>query len=117
MQRSSSVPTATIDGISLAYEVVGDSGQPWVITPGGRFTKESPGVRQLAEALAEHGNKVLIWDRPNCGASDVCFEGSSESALQADALAGLLTPLDMTPAVIAGGLGGGRGARLPAPRP
>ena len=83
------MPTAVseINGLSLAYEVIGESGQPWVITPGGRFTKESPGVRQLAEALAAHGNKVLIWDRPNCGASDVCFEGSSESAMQADSLA------------------------------
>ena len=110
------MPTATINGLSLAYEVVGDSGQPWVITPGGRFTKESPGVRQLAEALAEQGNKVLIWDRPNCGASDVCFEGSSESAMQADALAGLLTHLDMTPAVIAGGSGGARVSLLTAAR-
>ena len=56
-QRSPSVPTATINGLSLAYEVVGDSGQPWVITPGGRFTKESPGVRQLAEALAAAGQQ------------------------------------------------------------
>ena len=100
------MPTASINGLSLAYEVIGDMGQPWVITPGGRFTKESPGVRELAVALAEEGNRVLIWDRPNCGASDVSFEGSSESAMQADTLAGLLTHLDMTPAVIAGGSGG-----------
>ena len=102
------MPTATseINGLSLAYEVIGESGQPWAITPGGRFTKESPGVRELAETLAAHGNKVLIWDRPNCGASDVCFEGSSESAMQADALAALLSQLDMTPAIIAGGSGG-----------
>ena len=110
------MPIAEINGLSLAYEVVGDSGQPWAITPGGRFTKESPGVRELAAALAEHGNKVLIWDRPNCGASDVCFEGSSESAMQADALAGLLTHLDMTPAVIAGGSGGARVSLLTAAR-
>ena len=73
-------------------------------------------MRQLAEALAEQGNKVLIWDRPNCGASDVCFEGSSESAMQADALAGLLTHLDMTPAIIAGGSGGARVSLLTAAR-
>ena len=35
------------------------------------------------------GNQVLIWDRPNCGASDVCFTGASESAMQADTLAAL----------------------------
>jgi pimeloyl-ACP methyl ester carboxylesterase len=32
-------------------------------------------VRELAVALAERGNRVLIWDRPNCGASDVRFTG------------------------------------------
>src|ERR1700722_16799756 len=108
---------AEINGMSLAYEVIGAAGRPWGITPGGRFTKESPGVRELGLALAEHGNKVLIWDRPNCGESDVCFEGSSESAMQADALAGLLTHLDMTPAIIAGGSGGARVSLLPAARP
>ena len=62
------------------------------------------------------GNAVLIWDRPNCGESDVCFEGSSESAMQADALAGLLGHLGMTPAVIIGGSGGARVSLLAAAR-
>jgi pimeloyl-ACP methyl ester carboxylesterase len=99
-----------VDGVSVEYELIGAStagagqpGRPWVITPGGRFSKDSPGVRELAQALADRGNRVLIWDRPNCGASDVCFTGTSESAMQADILAGLLARLDMAPAVIAGG--------------
>jgi pimeloyl-ACP methyl ester carboxylesterase len=99
----------------VAYEVIGD-GRPWVITPGGRFSKDSPGVRELAAALAERGNRVLIWDRPNCGESEVCFTGTSESAMQADALAELLVHLDMTPAVIAGGSGGSRVSLLTAAR-
>jgi pimeloyl-ACP methyl ester carboxylesterase len=107
--------TTTINGLSIGYEVIGE-GRPWVITPGGRFSKEEPGVRELAVALAEHGNQVLIWDRPNCGESDVCFDGSSESAMQADALAGLLRHLDMTPAIIAGGSGGARVSLLTASR-
>jgi pimeloyl-ACP methyl ester carboxylesterase len=107
---------ATVDGLTLGYEVIGTEGQSWVITPGGRFTKESPGVRELAVELAGHGNRVLIWDRPNCGESDVCFAGSSESAMQADALVGLLAHLDMTPAVIAGGSGGARVSLLAAAR-
>jgi pimeloyl-ACP methyl ester carboxylesterase len=106
---------ALVDGLSLAYEVIGD-GRPWVITPGGRFSKDSPGVRELAQALAAHGNRVLIWDRPNTGESDVCFTGSSESAMQADAMAGLLSHLDMAPAVIAGGSGGSRVSLLAAAR-
>ena len=108
--------TATVNGLTLAYETIGE-GRPWVITPGGRFTKDEPGVRQLAEALAAQGNRVLIWDRPNCGGSDVCFEGSSESAMQADALVGLLEHLEMSPAVIIGGSGGARVSLLAAAHP
>jgi len=108
---------AEVDGLSLAYEVIGEEqGRPWVITPGGRFSKESPGVRELAVALAAQGNRVLIWDRPNCGESDVCFEGANESAMQADALAALLRHLDMAPAIIAGGSGGARVSLLTASR-
>ncbi len=106
---------ASVDGVSLAYELIGD-GRPWVITPGGRYSMDSPGVRGLAEALAAEGNRVLIWDRPNCGASDVCFTGPSESAMQADALAGLLCQLDLAPAVIIGGSGGARVSMLTAAR-
>lgn len=109
------MPAATVDGVSISYEVIGE-GRPWAITPGGRFSKDYPGVRELAEALAREGNQVLIWDRPNCGESDVCFTGSSESAMQADTLAALLTQLDMTPAVIAGGSGGSRVSMLTAAR-
>jgi pimeloyl-ACP methyl ester carboxylesterase len=100
--------TANVNGLTLGYELIGDTGMPWVITPGGRFTKEEPGVRELAEALAQRGNRVLIWDRPNCGESDVCFDGATESDMQADALAGLLRHLELTPAVIMGGSGGAR---------
>jgi pimeloyl-ACP methyl ester carboxylesterase len=108
--------TATVDGINIAYELIGDEGQPWVLTPGGRFSKDTPGLRELAEELAATGKRVLIWDRPNCGASDVCFTGESESAMQADTLAGLLRQLDLTPAVIAGGSGGSRVSMLTAAR-
>ncbi len=107
--------TADIDGTRIAYEVIGE-GTPWAITPGGRFSKDTPGVRELAEALAGHGQQVLIWDRPNTGASDVCFEGASESAMQADRLAGLLEHLGMAPAVIVGGSGGARVSLLTAAR-
>ncbi len=109
--------TAEIDGITIAYEIVGDrAAPPWVLTPGGRFSKDVPGIRELAEALAAHGRRVLIWDRPNTGASDVCFAGGSESAMQADALAGLLRALDLAPAVVAGGSGGARVSLLTAVR-
>src|SRR5215468_2480770 len=97
--------TIEIDGLQIAYEVIGDDGPPWVVTPGGRFSKDVPGIRELASEIAAAGNRVVIWDRPNCGASDVAFSGDSESAMQADALAGLLRALDMAPATIVGGSG------------
>jgi pimeloyl-ACP methyl ester carboxylesterase len=108
------LPTATIDGTELAYEVIGDGGDAWVLTPGGRFSKDTPGVRELAEAIAGEGGRVLIWDRPNTGASSVCFSGPTESGMQADKLAGLLRHLDMAPATIVGGSGGARVSILTA---
>jgi pimeloyl-ACP methyl ester carboxylesterase len=110
------MPVADVDGVHIAYEVIGRGGQPWAITPGGRFSKDYGGVREMAEALAERGKQVVIWDRPNCGASDVCFSGSSESAIQADALAGLLRQLGVGPAVIIGGSGGARVSLLTVAR-
>ena len=106
--------TAEIDGTTIAYEIIGDDGPPWVVTPGGRFSKDEPGIRELAQALAAHGQRVVIWDRPNTGASDVCFTGASESEMQADKLAGLLRALDLAPAVIVGGSGGARVSLLTA---
>src|SRR3954470_11782212 len=113
---------AEIDGrqtveLHLEHEVIGDSGaRPWAITPGGRFSKDYPGVRELAVALADLGNRALIYDRPNTGESDVCFVGSTESAMQADVLAALVSQLDLAPAVIVGGSGGARVSLLTAAR-
>ena len=109
------MPVEQINGLGIAYEVIGQ-GQPWVITPGGRFSKDAPGVRELARALAADRKQVLIWDRPNTGASEVCFDGDSESVMQADVLAGLLRALGMAPAVISGGSGGSRVSLLAAAR-
>jgi pimeloyl-ACP methyl ester carboxylesterase len=104
-----------LDGIEIAYELVGD-GQPWALTPGGRFTKEVGGLPEMAQALADQGRQVLTWDRPNCGASSVVFRGRSESEVQAEALAGLIRHLDLGPTVIAGGSGGARVSLLTAAR-
>jgi pimeloyl-ACP methyl ester carboxylesterase len=109
------MPVDVVYGLHISYDVVGE-GRPWAITPGGRFSKDSPGIRELAGELAAQGNRVLIWDRPNTGASDVCFRGDSESEMQADALAALLEHLHMAPAVIAGGSGGSRVSLLTALR-
>ena len=109
---------ATVDGVRVAYDLIGDpsAGRPWVITPGGRFSKDYEGVRELAQAIADRGHHAVVWDRPNCGESDVCFTGTSESAMQADILAGLLRELGLGPTVIIGGSGGSRVSLLTAAR-
>jgi pimeloyl-ACP methyl ester carboxylesterase len=111
------VPIATVDGHRLGFTLTGPAtGQPWVITPGARAGRDEPGVAELAQALADRGHRVLTWDRPNTGESDVRFDGASESEMQADALAGLLHHLELAPAVIAGGSGGSRVSLLTAVR-
>ena len=105
----------TVNGLGIEYEVIG-TGDPVVLTPGGRFSKDTPGVHELAEALARDRKQVLIWDRPNCGGSDVSFDGESESILNADTLAGLLRALDMAPALVVGGSAGSRVSLLTAAR-
>ncbi|KPM53962.1 hypothetical protein ACG83_17935 [Frankia sp. R43] len=107
---------ATVDGLSISYDLIGTAGRPWVITPGGRYSKDDPGIRELAAEIAATGRRVLVWDRPNTGESDVCFDGESESQMQADALAGLIRHLGLGPTVIAGGSGGSRVSLLTAAR-
>ncbi|HEY3684721.1 MAG TPA: alpha/beta hydrolase [Streptosporangiaceae bacterium] len=103
------MPSIEINGGLVAYELLGpEDGKPLVLTPGGRFPKDHAGSRPLAEALAEGGLRVLIWDRPNTGHSDVQFFGPSESYMRAETLAGLITALDLGPMVVAGGSGGAR---------
>jgi pimeloyl-ACP methyl ester carboxylesterase len=105
-----------INGTGLAYDLIGTGARTAVITPGGRFSKDTPGVRALSEKLADRGFRVLIWDRPNCGASDLSFTGESESLIHADALAGLLRALDLAPALVVGGSAGSRVSLLTAIR-
>ena len=105
-----------VNGLSIGYEVIGNGSKTAIITPGGRFPKETPGVRDLAENLAGLGYRTVIWDRPNCGESDICFDGETESVLNADTLAGLLKALDMAPALVIGGSAGSRVSLIAARR-
>jgi pimeloyl-ACP methyl ester carboxylesterase len=93
----------------VIYELLGPtSGDPIVLTPGGRFGKDVPGLRPLADLLVAGGMRVLLWDRPGCGRSDLQLRGESESHMRADVLAELLESLGLAPCVIAGGSGGAR---------
>lgn len=98
-----------VNGGIVVHEFVGpEDGEVVVLTPGGRFGKDYPGVRPLAAALAEGGKRVLLWDRPNCGASDVQLYGQSESHMRALTLHGLLGQLGVETIVKIGGSGGAR---------
>lgn len=98
-----------INGGNVVYEFVGpEDGEVVVLTPGGRFGKDFPGVRPLAEALAGGGKRVLLWDRPNCGASDVQIFGQSESHMRAETIGKMVEALDIGPVVALGGSGGAR---------
>jgi len=110
------MPKVDVGGIGVAYDLIGEGKKAAVITPGGRFSKDTPGVRELALKLAEGGLRVLIWDRPNCGESDLSFRGKSESILNADTLAGLVRELELEPALLIGGSAGSRVSLLTAIR-
>jgi pimeloyl-ACP methyl ester carboxylesterase len=91
------------------YEFVGpDDGDVVVLTPGGRFSKDAGGVHELADALAAGGKRVLLWDRPNCGHSDIQISGKSESHMRAETLGRMIEALGVGPVVAAGGSGGAR---------
>ena len=109
------MPVATVRGVEINYQVLGDEG-PWVaLQPGGR--RGLIGVRSLGEKIAEAGNRVLVYDRRNCGASGISFDdGGSENEVWADDLHQLLSQLDALPAFIGGSSSGCRLALLAALR-
>src|SRR5262249_56464126 len=109
------MPVATVRGVEINYEVLGERG-PWVaLQPGGR--RALTGVRSLAEKIAEAGCRVLVYDRRNCGASGVSFDGgNSENEVWVEDLRALLSELDALPAYIGGSSSGCRLALLMALR-
>src|SRR5215207_8596702 len=101
-----------VNGGNVVYEILGRKGDFIALTPGGRFSKDIPGLRPLAQELVKDGCRVLLWDRPNCGKSDLQFYGQSESHMRAETLHALITALDIGPCIIAGGSGGARDSML-----
>ena len=98
-----------VNGGIVVYEFVGpEDGEVVVITPGGRFSKDYGGIHELADALAAGGKRVLLWDRPNCGQSDVQLYGRSESHMRAETLGLMLQQLGIEQVIAAGGSGGAR---------
>jgi pimeloyl-ACP methyl ester carboxylesterase len=101
------MPATIIRGVEINYEVVGSHG-PWMaLAPGGRHGLEV--IRSLARRMADAGYRVVIFDRRNCGASDVSIEGEEgEFVVWADDLYALLAKLDALPAIVGGGSSGCR---------
>ena len=98
-----------INGGIVVYEFVGpENGEVVVLTPGGRFSKDYGGVHELADKLAAGGKRVLLWDRPNCGRSDIQLYGQSESHMRAETLGLMLEKLGIQKVIAAGGSGGAR---------
>ena len=101
-----------VNGGNVVYEILGETGEFITLTPGGRYSKDIEGLRPLAGELVKGGYRVLLWDRPNCGKSDLQFYGQSESHMRADTLHALITALGIGPCIIAGGSGGARDSIL-----
>jgi pimeloyl-ACP methyl ester carboxylesterase len=104
-----------ISGIGIEYELLGPEGAHAVaLVPGGRFSKDADGMHELAQALVAGGKRVLLLDRPNCGASDISFNGENEQALQGRVLTELIRALNLGPTAIGGGSAGSRTTLLAA---
>jgi pimeloyl-ACP methyl ester carboxylesterase len=105
------MPIAKIRGVNLNYKIIGDAG-PWVaLSPGGR--RDMSGIELQAKALADLKHRVVIFDRRNCGASDVVIDGTqSEYEIWADDIHELLSQLGALPAFVGGSSSGCRTALL-----
>lgn len=105
------MPIANVRGVEINYKILGDRG-PWVaLSPGGR--RDIGGIERLAGKVADHGYRVVVFDRRNCGASEVVIDGTdSEYEIWADDLHELLRQLDALPAVVGGSSSGCRTALL-----
>src|SRR5947207_10828370 len=94
------MPIANIRGVDINYEILGERGPFVALQPGGR--RAGAALRSLATKIAEAGNRVIIYDRRNCGASSIAVDGESENEEWAEDLHELLFRLDALPAFIGG---------------
>lgn len=104
------MPIAHVRGVSLDYEILGETGPFVVLQPGGR--RAGSVLRPLALKIAEAGNRVVIYDRRNTGRSSIAIDGESENQEWADDLHALLREIDAGPAFVGGSSSGCRLALL-----
>src|SRR6185436_12321773 len=105
------MPIANVGGVSINYKVLGANG-PWVaLSPGGR--RDISGIEHQATELAKLGHRVMIFDRRNCGASEIKIEGNeSEYEIWADDVHELMRQQGALPAIVGGSSSGCRTALL-----
>jgi pimeloyl-ACP methyl ester carboxylesterase len=105
------MPIANLRGVSINYKVLGANG-PWVaLSPGGR--RDISGIEHQASELAKLGHRVIIFDRRNCGASEIKIEGNeSEYEIWADDVHELMRQQGALPAIVGGSSSGCRTALL-----
>jgi pimeloyl-ACP methyl ester carboxylesterase len=105
------MPIAKVRGVNINYKILGNRG-PWVaLSPGGR--RDISGIELLAGKVADRGYRVVIFDRRNCGASDVVIDGNeSEYEIWADDIHDLLRQLGALPVIVGGSSSGCRTALL-----
>lgn len=96
-----------IHGVSVVYEVIGHIG-PWMtLSPGGR--RDMDDVRSLGRHISERGYRVVIFDRRNCGRSDISIDASQpEHLVWVDDLSVLLDEVGAQSAIVGGGSSGCR---------
>jgi pimeloyl-ACP methyl ester carboxylesterase len=101
------MPTAIVNGATINYEIIGDSG-PWLsLSPGGRRGMDE--MLPLAKRMSGYGYRVVLHDRRNCGLSDIALDPSQpEYEVWADDLYALMSQLDALPAIVGGSSSGCR---------
>jgi pimeloyl-ACP methyl ester carboxylesterase len=101
------MPFATVRGIRIRYEIIGDHGSWVALITGGRRSYDE--FAPLARKIAAAGYRVVLHDRRNTGASDVLIDGDvAEEALWIDDLHELLLQLGALPAFVGGSSAGAR---------
>ena len=105
------MPEALVRSVHINYQIIGDRGPFVALTPGSRRAHGE--LVDLARTIAASGYRVLLHDRPNCGSSDVAFDGSgSEHDAWADDLYELGRQLGALPMHVGGSSAGARLAIL-----
>ncbi len=101
------MPVSKINGVNINWQVIGERG-PWVMaTTGGRRGHDE--FIPLAQKIAGNGYRVVLHDRRNTGASDLCIEGDEgEEAPWLGDMYELMKSQDALPAFFSGSSAGAR---------